>query len=67
MPDKVRSISGLPAVARMGVRRMRAQLDEQCVIHANAQFWDQILAVAFRHTNGDLMVRVWEQECAQGC
>jgi len=51
----------------MGVRRMRAQLDEQCVIHANAQFWDQILAVAFRHTNGDLMVRVWEQECAQGC
>lgn len=24
------------------------------------------LVVAFRHPSGDLMVRVWEQECAQG-
>ncbi len=24
---------------------MRAQLDEQCVIKANAQFWEQMLAM----------------------
>ena len=24
---------------------MRASLDEQCVIHANAQFWEQMLAM----------------------
>lgn len=29
----------------MGERRMWAQLDEQCVIKANAQFWEQMLAM----------------------
>ena len=24
---------------------MRAQVDEQCVIHANSQFWEQMLAI----------------------
>jgi CheY-specific phosphatase CheX len=27
------------------VRRMRARLDEQCIIHANSQFWEQMLAM----------------------
>src|SRR5271157_3493727 len=29
----------------MGERRMRAKLDKQSVIHANAQFWEQMLAM----------------------
>jgi len=36
----------LPAVAPRGEQRMRAQLDEQCVIKANAQFWEQMLAMS---------------------
>jgi CheY-specific phosphatase CheX len=35
----------LLAVAPRGERRMRAQLDEQSVIDANAQFWEQMLAM----------------------
>jgi CheY-specific phosphatase CheX len=43
--DKMSSNSGLTAVARTGERQMRAQLDEQSVIKANAQFWEQMLAM----------------------
>jgi CheY-specific phosphatase CheX len=39
------SSSGLPAIVPMGERRMRAQLDEQSVIDANAQFWERMLAM----------------------
>jgi hypothetical protein len=39
------SVSELQAVARIGERRMRAKLDKQCVIHANSQFWEQMLAM----------------------
>ena len=32
-------------VSGMGVRTMRVQLDEESVISANSQFWEQMLAV----------------------
>jgi CheY-specific phosphatase CheX len=39
------SILELRAVARTGERQMRVQLDEQSVIKANSQFWEQMLAM----------------------
>jgi CheY-specific phosphatase CheX len=33
----------------MGEWRMRAQVDEQCVIKANSQFWEQMLAMTLDH------------------
>jgi len=33
-----------------GVRQMWAQVDRQCVIKANAQFWEQMLAMTFDAT-----------------
>jgi CheY-specific phosphatase CheX len=39
------SASELQAVVWIGERWMRAQLDKQCVIHANSQFWEQMLAM----------------------
>jgi CheY-specific phosphatase CheX len=49
MTDKTNSSSKLQSIAPMGERRMRAQLDEQSVIKANSQFWEQMLAMILDH------------------
>jgi len=45
MPDKISSNGNLRTVAPTGEQRMRALVDEQCVIKANSQFWEQMLSM----------------------
>jgi CheY-specific phosphatase CheX len=43
--DKMSSDSELRANEPRGEWQMKAQVDEQCVINANSQFWEQMLAM----------------------
>ena len=52
--------SSLPRPCTMTVPESAVEADDFC----NPEPADDSLVVAFRHATGDLMVRIWEQECA---
>jgi CheY-specific phosphatase CheX len=53
--------SSLPRPCSMTVPESAVERDEFC----GQTVAEDSLMVAFRHKTGDLMVRVWEQECTQ--
>jgi CheY-specific phosphatase CheX len=53
--------SSLPRPCTMTVPESAVEADGYCSV---AQTEDS-LVVAFRHSSGDLMVRIWEQECLE--
>jgi len=55
--------SSLPRPCTMTVPESAVESEGFC---SAAQTYDT-LVVAFRHPSGDMMVRIWEQEYAQGC
>ena len=52
--------SSLPRPCTMTVPESAVEADDFC----NPEPADDSLVVAFRHATGDLMVRIWERECA---
>jgi len=54
--------SSLPRPCTMTVPESAVEAEAFC----NPARTEDSLVVAFRHASGDLMVRVWEQECPEG-